>query len=438
MDKTHITRLPIMVKSFLKRTPLPQPPPTILRTVLIAILIASALVRLSWVMYIGLGAPPQRDDYEYHHLALSLTQGEGYQVDERPYFHRAPGYVLFLTPFYALAPYVETGQFINIALGIVAVFLAYLLARRCFGPLVGLISAGICAIYPLLIKYCPLILSENLIVPLNLTLVLLLLAPFNSGGKRALTYSMFAGFILALAILTRPMMLSALLFLPLSILLAGRGFKYTIIHSFLITTVAVACLVPWTLYNHHRTGHWIPIVTNSGRLLAASNNPKILEEDNPFKKYDIYFPDEILSAEQKAELTNAPPWVEDEALQKAILNYLSEHPRLIPRLLGKKIVDLFDPWPENHPRIFRLVHLFSFAPVMLLALWGLVLWAFRGPRKYLLMLAVALPTIFSALIFWAGSRFRLPMEPFIIILASLGVAIILPLLHKRRAANHTD
>jgi len=420
----------------IKRSPLPPPPPTILWTVLIAILIASALVRLSWVMHIGLGAPPECDAFHYHHLALSLAEGGGYEVLGNPIYHRSPGYVLLLTPFYAFAPYVETGQFINTALGVVTVFLTYLLGRRCFGTLVGLISAGICAIYPLLIGFSSFILSENLIVPLCLLLILLLLALFNSERKRALVYSISAGFILALAILTRPMMISAFLFLPVSLLLAGRGIKQSIFYFLIIATVATACLIPWTLYNHHRTGRFIPIITVSGRFFAICNNPKVLEKDNSYKQYDYNFPEEMVSDEQKAELKNSPPWIADKILRQATFNYLSEHPQLIPRLLWKKIVHLFDPWSENSPILFRLVYLLSFAPIILLALWGLVLWTLRGPRKYLLILAVILPTIVSNLIYYSSARFRLPMEPLIIVLAALGISIILSLLQKRR--NHPN
>ena len=125
-----------------------------------------------------LSIPPNFESYDG--LGWNLAQGAGFTfaVDgiASPYYFRTPGYPLFLAGLYAMfghwPPAVYAAQVVLHGLSVVLLFL---LARACLDRRVAALSACLVAVFPVLLMYIPMVLSEILsafLVSLSLWLIL--------------------------------------------------------------------------------------------------------------------------------------------------------------------------------------------------------------------------------------------------------------------------
>jgi hypothetical protein len=119
----------------------------------------------------------------------------------------------------------------------------------------------------------------------------------------------------------------------------------------------------------------------------------------------------------------ADPVDRDKSMRRAALNYIKEDPGRFLIQAAKRFHRFWSPWPqtEEYSRpLYKLISFCSFIPVLLLALAFVVLYGRTHLRRIapLLLFIVYLNSLH--LVFPASLRYRLPVEPFLIILASAG------------------
>jgi 4-amino-4-deoxy-L-arabinose transferase-like glycosyltransferase len=103
------------------------------------VIVAIALVARIAVIAADTGYVPQQDAWDYDRHARSIAEGDGYPpsyyaADGGPSALRAPGYPYFLGFVYSFTGESTTaGRIANALLGVLAVWLIYLIVRRLWG-----------------------------------------------------------------------------------------------------------------------------------------------------------------------------------------------------------------------------------------------------------------------------------------------------------------
>jgi len=258
---------------------------------LVAITLLGLGLRVGYAAEQPAASPP--DGVAYARIAENLYRGGSF--DARPAgtsrevqasSSYSPGLPLLVAGVYYLSGGVHlTLALILLALvGAAAVPLTYLLGRRLAGPVAGLVGAGALAIYPALLQYQGLLLTE----PLAATLLCAALVVFLRASDRATPWRWLGGGALfgALA-LVRPEYLAIALVLPLAWLmretLRGRLRRsWPSVALSLLGTVLV--LAPWTIHNAVTLDRAVPVSTGGGKALfigtyldADGDGPKLRE-----------------------------------------------------------------------------------------------------------------------------------------------------------------
>jgi 4-amino-4-deoxy-L-arabinose transferase-like glycosyltransferase len=233
------------------------------RKFLLAIIVGAVLVRLvtfAWVATHG-GEPilTEGDATTYVEMARHLAQGEGFVTTRDgtlvPELFRAPGMSLWVAPFMFFENGVfYWGIFLSLVAGILLPLCAYLLGTRLFDSRAGYISALLVAFEPHLVWFSWLLMSEMAATLLLLGAVTIL----TNEGKLSFARATGVGFLFGMLTLVRPP------FFPiLFTLLACSGFwllwkqeKKEVLGVMVVALMLLLVTMPWSLRNQKITGHY--------------------------------------------------------------------------------------------------------------------------------------------------------------------------------------
>src|SRR5574341_120715 len=363
------------------------------------------------------------DEEDYFTLAMNLLWHGQYSLSLRPPYepsaYRVPWYPVFLASVFSIfGAHLNVALVANLVLLIIISVLAFLIGRDLYGERVGLLAAFLCAINPALYFFSIVGNSE----PLYCALLLLSIYSINRSDQRLDTvnrWSVLSGVVLAMAFLTRP----AVLLLPLvfAVWLSRRGQSrgastvYSVILLLLAFCVGIA---PWAVRNKVSVGHLavLPLqrggVFLRGALAARESSGAYIPRGRagPEDRWIMMLEDEGLQ--------------DREAWRKGVAVI-----RQMPygRLIKVVLLRIGRFWvPLN--RIVRgevsvganVMANMIYIPVFLLFLAGAVIEGLQEKKGYLLFLTMAYSVI-PAMIFHAGIRFRMPIEPLMAIFAGLAL-----------------
>lgn len=325
---------------------------------------------------------------------------------------RPPLYPLFLALLFSVAGETRwawgTAQ---AALGALSCLFVAQIGRILFSARAGRFAGWTFALWPHHVAYTPLALAETLFLFLFLAHAAFLFTADRPGRATA------AGILGGLAALARP---GILLFPPLVFAVAAiarppRRRWAVALAAFLLT------LAPWTVRNRLVLGAWAPVATRLGHDLCEGNGPEAT--GGPVS-------DRIRWPAGDAVLSEA---ARDAARRRRALAYMVERPARTLHLTVVKVARLWNVLP-NDPRhrrpLFSAILAVTFGPVAALAVWGLVRFP---PDKTVWILALLVYLTATHALFVGSIRYRLPAEPFLILLAA-GAADALP---RRRAREPT-
>ena len=217
------------------------------------------------------------DWHFYHWQANLIADGRGFiepykwkfQHHVSPSAGHPPLYPLALSVVSLLGGTSELShRALGLPLGAVTIVLVGLLGRRAGGDRVGLVAAGLCAVYPLMIAVDGALMSETLYGPL---VVLALLAAWRLIDRPGLLIALVAGIAIGVAALARS---EALLLVPLlawpAAWMGGDG-RWA--RAGVATLGCALALAPWTIRNADRFGAFVPVSTNDSTVIAGANCP---------------------------------------------------------------------------------------------------------------------------------------------------------------------
>lgn len=223
------------------------------------------------------GRAPAYDARAYASIAANLDQGNGFTVGPgatQPSTNYSPGLPLFVAGAYKLSGGVHErlARVLLALLGSLAVLFTYLIGRRLWSPAAGLIGAGVIAIYPALLEYQGMLMSEPLAATLLSASVLAILwaADTDRGGPSLATW-LVPGLLLGATAMVRPEYLGVAFLLALAVFARGaRGeWRRALAQAAILFAAVIVVIAPWTIRNAVALDRFVPISTGAGQVLFA-------------------------------------------------------------------------------------------------------------------------------------------------------------------------
>lgn len=427
-----------------------------------AIVLLALVVRIA-VVAADDGYRPQNDAFEYDYLARSIAAGDGYPqsgylLQGGPTAIRGPGYPYLLGAVYALSgDSREAGRITGAALGALAVLLLYLLTKRIWGRRVGLAAAGLAAVFPPLVLLSRDLLSESLFIVLVLAALLSALNFRRSGGD--LRWAAAAGALCGLAVLTRSTGIVLLLAAVLGVWTLRPRLQA---RALLAPALAVACaalvVVPWTIRNEIEFGRLIAVTTSAGFATAGTYNEESLHAGDT---HGAWRNPQVVP--QYRPLFVTPGLDEgdvDAKLRARVRNFAWDHPGYVAEASGWNLLRMFEisggsvvdarGREVNQRGIGSAVPASERAGLAVAAVLGILglLAILRSgwrelpggrrapllPRGPLFLWLVPVLMILTAAPIAGLPRYRLPADPFLLILAAIGLVWLWDRAALRRAA----
>ncbi|MDZ7330980.1 MAG: glycosyltransferase family 39 protein [candidate division KSB1 bacterium] len=387
---------------------------------LIVIFIFALIIRIFFILFWLQERLYWDDEFAYDRLATQLIEKHCYQNEEgKPTAFRPPAYPLFLALNYLLwGRHFWAARMFQAFIDCLTLVLVYLIAKRIFNPKTAVLSASIYSFYPLLIY------TASTFFPTTLSIFLLALFIYllvSTRQQRSFWKLMFIGIIAGLSVLTVPTFL-AFIFLALGWLYFDlrevdprRFFPIGIMVIFMTFT-----MLPWLIRNYCVFNQPFVLSTNSGYNFWMGNNTWA----TPTTGNSIRYPDYLAK-----ELTQAKSEVEQEKIfYQDALQYIKKNPGKFILLTFKKAVNLWQLYPtpttgyKMMDRLSKLMSVLSYGPILLFAIFGLII-SWRDRKEYTLLFVLLFVSFtISYAFFITKTRFRLPLDPYLIMLASFAIA----------------
>lgn len=406
----------------------------------LGLFIIALCLRLLWI---GVVQPPPFSDMEdYYVCGLKVLRGEvmGQSADRIAY--RAPLYPTFIA-FVSMifAGTLEPLRIVQAVLGSLSPVLLYIIARLWLAPmkefplpsmlkrphaspaLIGLAFAFMSEH----IFFTALVMTETLYVFGLLCWVLI--GTLAQRSHNYWLYILFSAWLGGLALI-RPI---SLFFIPIVAFFSLAGIQPEQWKKRLWAPMLAwaAPILPWTIRNAVYLGALVLITTNSGVNFYIGQH----------LNYDYYYTgDKETIRKYLVDRGNSNEVAEDRLFLKTGLQSIREHPLSFFSRAVKKMYFLFvlqePPWPwmeyptQHNGAIVpglafpgsNLLPIFRWNPMLLLlAVTGIVYAWMIGLRQGLPLSMLALYS-FACIIYFARTRFRLPLDPILLYYALLGVA----------------
>ncbi len=395
------------------------------RRVELAVFALALVLRLAWVgviQYRG-GALFGPDAASYDALAMSVLEGRGlckwdYQglfTDPNHailvYSFRPPLLPLVLAGIYGVLGHSYAAARVFMALLGAATCLAVVrLARQLFGCREGAIAGLLAAVYPRLIYYSGAIVTETPYTFLLCLAVSVLLAAQRS--QDTLWRWPLAGALLGLATLCRSALLAFVVSVAAWVFLTRPQKGRAAWEAALVIAGFCAAMGAWWGRNYAIHGRPVAATTEGGYTLWVTNNERADGGGHCF------WPDDKASFDGLSEVEI------DRRFYQLGTAYIRSHPGRFLELAAAKFVRFWRLWPHaSEPAVgivAAVVAGATFTPVLLLAGIGAYVERRRWRDLSLLYLLIAYCTALH-MVLMAITRYRLPIEPFLIVLASRGL-----------------
>lgn len=298
------------------------------------------------------------------------------------------------------------------------VLLTWLLARRLFGPRPAIAAAALTAVFPLVWEYFGLLTPEALAIPLTVGFLLVVLDREPSTGR-----AVAAGVLLGLGLLVHPtaFVLAGTLLVAWWIAARGRGLALGVLAG----AVALLLVAPWTVRNLVVfDGAFIPISIQDAAVYGSFNEDAA---SDPVRRYAWReAPPSLLPQLEQLEAERVGEAEFHSRLRELGLDYIRAHPESVPAaIFHNGVLRFWDLRPpgqaidevhtQGRSTKVRGLALAIYYPLLVAALAGL--WRLRHRREIVLPLLTVFALSAIAFMVVAGTRYRAPLEPVLVILA---------------------
>lgn len=424
---------------------------------LAGIVLCGAVLRIGYVLTQA-GHEVQGDGEGYYHSALLLADGHGF-VSSGEFLltsdaagaaaaDHPPAWILVLAALAVVGfQRIVYFQLLAAVIGVATVAAVGVTGRRIAGPRVGLIAAGLAALYPNLWMYERVLLCETLAVLLATLVVYAAYAVWDRPSTRG---AALLGLTVGLLTLTRPeaLLLVGLLVVP-AIALRRRagGTEPTVPVPVPIrlrrlgvaTAVAGGLIAPWAVYNSLRFEEPVILTSNLGQTMVASYCPESFY--GPGTGWWSYACLDRATADVGYEVDAS---VRDAEMRTIALRYLSDQQTRLPAVLWARQgrtwgfhdalqqtrLDAVGGPSEGVTR----AGLYAYWPLAGLAGVGMVVLRRRG-RPLFPLVAPAATVVIATTLTFGQTRYRALAEATVVLLAAVAVGALVDRWRARHDAQ---
>jgi 4-amino-4-deoxy-L-arabinose transferase-like glycosyltransferase len=398
---------------------------------LFAILLGAALARLGLWLWFGDRPVHIWDEQVYNALAVNLARDGDYAIHRGiPSSERPPLYPFAVAGIYSLFGLESFAavRAVQAIVGLVTVLLVWRLGSQLYGRRVGLWAAAWYALYPSLLAFNNLLLTETLFVLLLCIACLLIL---EACRRNSVAYVLAAGVTFGLTALTRSSFWLFPAVLGIFLLATWRGGTGRRLGAAAVLVVAAAVVIaPWAVRNTALEQTPMLIDSAGGRNVMFGN----FESTPLYRSWDaVDLPTEqhwftLLAAKYPQARAATQGGIDRLALRYAI-EFILEHPGLT---LHRDAIKFFQFWglereliagaargyfgdvPAAAVVVLGAVVFGAYATTILAAMFGLVMAPPADWRAHtLLLLAIAFLCLIHTLTF-GHSRYHLPLIPLLL------------------------
>jgi 4-amino-4-deoxy-L-arabinose transferase-like glycosyltransferase len=416
---------------------------------LVGIVAVATVLRVAWLAYAHVEPPTNvysGDSWSYWYYGNEIAAGRGYihYVTNEPTAYYPIGFPAILAALFWLTnhvPFVDPDPMLvlcsfQVVISAATVALTFVVARRLFGARVGLIAAGIMALFPNLIYQVTTIQVETTFIFLSLaTLAVLVDHDWSSGAPSRNRLLAFAA-VFTLTVTVRPFAAPVLLGLALAMLAIGAGWRRALAAASIPLVVLVVASTPWTIRNAVRLDAFVPSSTNMGDTLCIDRND---DAEGGFRwSFHDGCADNMLpeGERNRANTSKAVHWVIDnpdrelvQIVRRARLMFKEDH----DGILGTEGLGSGPIFSEDARYALQLTGDWYFAAVLFAGVLGLPFLARRPPRpERRLVLSLAVPLLVIPLLLWGNPRFHSPLDPFLAVSAAAVMSALVSAATRRR------
>ena len=430
------------------------------KTLLIVIMMCAFILRFSFGLYYGSQDKfiTESDHWAYDQLAINLVNGNGYMIkDHHPLhtflkfsdekieaFHNSyyygvvpygkltsfwePGYPLFLAAVYKIfGHHYIIPLIIQAFLWVGIIWMALRIMVIMGYPREGLISAGIIAFFPVFIFISGSLMSETLFIFVTFLLIFLL---FRNRVSFSWMNILLSGALFGYSFLIRSNLVFWIIILMIFIYFSSSRFKMLSVVTWLL--MAALVVSPWVIYNYNAHGKIFVLPTKGVRNFWGWNNPQTDMKMNGLKeklsesevKFDF---DSLKIAKQEYKTPRLSGTTEIERtdeLKKMIIENLKSDPVYFVKKYFERFFQLMSPLIRSYSPLAKITYAIFYFPILILSLIGYY-YGVKNDKWFWLFFALIFSfMLVTPLIYWRG-RFKLIVEPFIIMFASYYLVLLI-------------
>lgn len=408
------------------------------RWALVAIIAVGAILRIVWAFQAE--APVAlRDPLLYLVLSDHIASGDGYSYGPGPEqgatAYYPPGYPLVLgaavwavrlLPGDVTTFGVAVG--LNVVLSVATIGLVFVLARRLVGPTVGLVAAGIWALWPNLIFHSGIVLTETLFLFLFVVLLIVVLGDPEAARAPGPRRLVAIGVLFGLCVLVRPVTLvAAPAFL---VLWWGPAVRTVLWRAAVALAASVAVMLPWAIRSSVVMEAPVALSLNLGDNLCLGHNPGASGGFGDLAAY-CYTGEGLRRPEyetrrQSENISRALRYIRDEPATTLRRTVSKGRITLESDADGLDVAEDFGERPivsDGTRSALELAANAFYAAVAVGAVVGAVLLVRRSDpaRRGLFLVVVGLAQLLAPLATFGDPRFKMPMYPTLAVCAAVAL-----------------
>ena len=384
------------------------------------------------------------DSALFNHLAQRI-QINGLVQDHA--FYIAPLYAYFLALVYTLFnDSLMAIRIIQFFLGVGTALCVFKLGEKTINKTTGLIAAVIAATYAPFLFFESQFLGTSLVTFLITASITLLVHIKYS--KTGILFALSSGFLFSLAVTGRPNLILVAPVIPAYFLLKKPLTSLNIKYAGITLLGLLIPLALTSVHNYLSEGDPSPLTTHGGINFYIGNHENadgtwLAPEGFEASVSSINLEESKRIAEEKSGTSFSPGQVSEFWTRKAI-SFIIHHPFQWFGLVGKKFLLFWSSFevPLNFDYHFYSrfswylrIPFFNLIFIMPFAIVGLLM-NLHHVKKYGLLYSIIGLGCLSIILFFVSGRYRIPLMPFLILLAASGMVSVWNIIRQREKRRY--
>lgn len=369
------------------------------------------------------------DTVHYDKAAQAILHGEGFgsgyyfsNMGFNKEYSLEPVYPIFLASIYGVfgRDFFIVRIFQSIFSALICWFI-FLIARRVFGAKTGLIATLISIFFPLHIFTSGLLYVTTLI---TFFLSVMIYSALKMLDSNSIVWPVMTGIFLGLATQSIPIVFAFYPFLALWIIFwMGKTKSYKMKSLFIVFTVTLLSLTPWTVRNYRVFHKIVPIRAAVGEELFKA---KMNVESG--MKIDLYQNSKLDSTIiDNTKFQKSLSKMRRQNFIQKIKSIVFDNPDKFLKRYGHEFLHFWTFYPtrvktknEFFSTFTKWVSILTFGPVLFFAILGIT-FSYRKYHITLILTFLILSFALAYSFFMTQVRYRIPIEPYLIIFAAYGI-----------------